>query len=55
MLTLMLNLRPPTPALGAIGRDVAMFFASVIPPVVCEHIPDTAHAIVDVLIRSPVH
>jgi len=52
MLSLIINLRPPTPQLGLIGREIALEFAqAVFVPVVAEHIPGVANVTADKLSR----
>ena len=52
MLSLIVNLRPSTPQLGLIGREIAMEYAqAVFVPVVSEHIPGVANVTADQLSR----
>jgi len=54
MLTLMVNMRPTTPALCVIGQELALDFAEVpFVPTIVEHIPGVANTIADRLSRIP--
>jgi len=52
MLSLIVNLRPSTPQLALIGREIAMEYAqAVFVPVLAEHIPGVANVTADKLSR----
>jgi hypothetical protein len=52
MLSLIVNLRPSTPQLGLIGREIALEYAqAVFVPVISEHIPGAANIMADRLSR----
>ena len=52
MLTLVVNMRPSSPALSIIGRELAMVFSkATYVPIVAQHVPGVANVIADKLFR----